>query len=110
MYKLVAIVNQNVADGFRLAGIEVVAVQDDAEARTEILSFLESDDVGIIALDERYHGAIDERLEKRLDAVYRPVLVMLPLETKADMNALTQQRLSRLIRRAVGFDVTLKRG
>lgn len=110
MYKLVAIVRKSVSDGFRLAGIDAVEVEDATEAHDAIVKLLEGDDIGIIALDERFFDAIDERLQKRLDALYRPVLVGLPLETQADMNALTQERLARLIRRAVGFDVTLKRG
>lgn len=109
MYRLVCVVLDDVADGFRLAGIDVLTASEPAEARQHIVRVLEDDESGIIALDERLSGAVDERLERRLETLYRPLLVVLPLGESADVKALSQQRLQRLIRRAVGFDVTLKR-
>ena len=109
MYRLVCISLDDVADGFRLAGIDVLTASDPQEARKHIVQLLEDEGSGIIALDERLSGAVDERLERRFEALYRPLLVVLPLGESADVKALSQQRLQRLIRRAVGFDVTLKR-
>lgn len=104
------ITDKKTADGFRLAGIGVREAESSEEARQIINEMLQEDEVGIIALDQRLFEALDERLEKQLERVYRPVVVMLPLGDSAQVNELTQQRLQRLIRRAVGFDVTLKRG
>lgn len=109
MYRLICIVREDVADGFRLAGIDVRVAQGPTDARQAIIDCLDTDDAGIIALDQRLATAVDERLERRLESLYRPVLVVLPLGETADVKALSQQRLQRLIRRAVGFDVTLKR-
>lgn len=110
MYRLVCITDARTADGFRLAGIDVQVVAGAEEARAMIVSLLDTDETGIIALDQRFASALDERLEKQLERVYRPVLVMLPLGDSAQNDELTRQRLQRLIWRAVGFDVTLKRG
>lgn len=109
MYRLVCIVREDVADGFRLAGIDVTVAEGLTDARAAIIAYLDADDTGIIALDQRLAAAVDERLERRLESLYRPVLVVLPLGETADVKTLSQQRLQRLIRRAVGFDVTLKR-
>lgn len=110
MYRLICITDEKTADGFRLAGISVGIANSDTEARKVITSLLEADETGIIALDQRLAGALDERLEKQLERRYRPVVVMLPLGESAQTSELARQRLQRLIRRAVGFDVTLKRG
>ena len=110
MYRLICITDKKTADGFRLAGISVREAQSPEEARQIIYEMLPEDEVGIIALDQRLSEALDERLEKQLERVYRPVVVMLPLGESAQTSELTQLRLQRLIRRAVGFDVTLKRG
>lgn len=98
------------ADGFLLAGIDVEIASTVEEARAVIVELLDQDEAGIIALDERLADAVDERLFRRFEQTYRPVLVMLPLGDQANMKRLSQLRLQRLIRRAVGFDVTLKRG
>lgn len=110
LYNLVCITDSSTADGFRLAGIDVVVVKDMLEARKAINHLIEEDETGIIALDQRLADAIDERLERQLESSYRPVLVMLPLGDQANMKRLGQLRLQRLIKRAVGFDITLKRG
>lgn len=109
MYRLVCVTKEDVADGFRLAGIDVVVAEDSAGARAHVVALLDDDETGIVGLDQRLEDALDERLERRLETLYRPVLVVLPLGESADMKALSKRRLQRLIRRAVGFDVTLKR-
>lgn len=109
-HNLVCITDDLTADGFRLAGIEVVVADDVMEAREAVGRLIDEPETGIIALDQRYADAITERLDRRLESSYRPVLVMLPLGDQANMKQLGQNRLQRLIRRAVGFDVTLKRG
>lgn len=110
LYNLVCITDSMTADGFRLAGVDVITTDDVLEARKAITQLIEEDETGIIALDQRLGDAIDERLERQLESSYRPVLVMLPLGDQADMKRLGQARLQRLIKRAVGFDITLKRG
>ena len=110
MYRLICVTDDKTADGFRLAGIDVRVVNDAVQARAEITQLISGDEAGIIALDQRLAAALDERLETQLERVYRPVLVMLPLGETAQTSELTRQRLQRLIRRAAGFDVTLKRG
>ena len=109
MYKLVCITDGNTADGFKLAGIDVEITESVEEAHAAIVRILEEGEVGIIALDQRLAEAVDERLNPKLETLYRPVLVMLPLGDSVDSQDLFQQRLKRLIRRAVGFDVTLRR-
>lgn len=110
MYRLMCITDAKTADGFRLAGIDVLVAAHDEDARSMINELMDGEEAGIIALDQRMSSAIDERLDKRLERVYRPIVVMLPLGDSAQTAELTRQRLVRLIRRAVGFDVTLKRG
>lgn len=104
------ITDAKTADGFLLAGIDVEVATTVEEARSSIIELLEMDETGIIALDQRFSDAVDDRLFRRFENAYRPVLVMLPLGDQANMKRLSQLRLQRLIRRAVGFDVTLKRG
>ncbi|MCL2333158.1 MAG: V-type ATP synthase subunit F [Actinomycetia bacterium] len=110
MYKFVAITDESVADGFRLGGVEVTSIGSVEEAHEALVRMMADDDIGIIALDERYEVAIDERLQRKIDAVYRPVIVILPLREELDIEAFINDRMKSRIRQAVGFDITLSKG
>jgi len=109
LYKFIAVTDERVADGFRLGGVEVIGVNSVTGMHQELTRLMNDDSIGIIAVDERYEKAIDERLQKKIDSVYRPVIVMLPLADRLDVEAYMADRLQSLIRRAVGFDITLKK-
>lgn len=110
MYRLVVVTDNETADGFRLSGTDVLVVESVDDARQVVGELMDDSEVGIIALDARFEAGIDARLQRRIDSVYRPVVVMLPLGERLDAEVGANERLARMIRRAVGFDVTLKRG
>ena len=110
MYKLVVLTDTDTADGFRLAGVDVNVVDTPETARAQLASLLDDDATGIIAVNERLMGAIDERIQKKIDSIYRPIVVSLPIREKLEMGEDHRAYLSRLIRRAIGFDITLRRG
>ena len=110
MYKLLVLTDTDTADGFRLAGVDVVIVDTPEEARVKLSSLVDTDSSGIIAVNERLMSAIDERLRRKIDSIYRPIVVSLPIREKLEMGEDHRAYLSRLIRRAIGFDITLRRG
>ena len=65
---------------------------------------------GIIAVNAALMAAIDERLQKKIDSIYRPIVISLPITEKLEIGEDHRAYLSRLIRRAIGFDITLRRG
>lgn len=110
MYRLMVITDPDTADGFRLAGVDVFEVEDAEEARKLLASLVDDDASGIIAVNERMMGAIDERLQRKIDSIYRPIIVSLPIREKLSVGEDHRAYLSRLIRRAIGFDITLRQG
>lgn len=110
MYKLLVLTDADSADGFRLAGVDVVIVESPEEARASLASLVDTDSSGIIAVNERLMTGIDERLRRKIDSIYRPIVVSLPIREKLEMGEDHRAYLSRLIRRAIGFDITLRRG
>jgi V/A-type H+/Na+-transporting ATPase subunit F len=110
LYKLVVLTDTDTADGFRLAGVDVDVVDTPELARTRLISLLDDDTVGIIAMNERLSSGIDERVQKKIDSIYRPIVVSLPIREKLELGEDHRAYLSRLIRRAIGFDITLRRG
>ncbi len=110
MYKLVVLTDSEHADGFRLAGCEVVTADSQEEARKSLGTLVDDDSSGIIAVNEAMMAAIDERLQRKIDSIYRPIVVSLPIAEKLSFGEEHRAYLSRLIRRAIGFDITLRRG
>jgi V/A-type H+/Na+-transporting ATPase subunit F len=108
--KLIVLTDPDTADGFRLAGVDVYAVDSPEQARTVLARLLNDDSSGIVALNEEFVGAIDERMQKKIDSIYRPIVIPLPIKHVLGAGEARRMYLARLIRRAVGFDITLRRG
>lgn len=110
MYRLVVLTDPDNADGFRLAGVDVEVAESGDDARRKLNALLDDDESGIIAINERMVGAIDERTQRKIDSIYRPIVVSLPIRETLETGEDHRAYLSRLIRRAIGFDITLRRG
>jgi len=110
LYKLIVLTDADTADGFRLAGVDVDVVDSDEDARRKLNALIDDEASGIIAVNERIMAAIDERTQQRIDSIYRPIVISLPIREKLAVGEDHRAYLSRLIRRAIGFDITLRRG
>ena len=110
MYRLIVLTDPDSADGFRLAGVTVEVADSPAEARSRLAALVDSDMSGIIAVHEAFMSEIDDRLRKRIDSVYRPIVGSLPIRETLEIGEDRRAYLSKLIRRAIGFDITLRRG
>lgn len=110
MYKLVVLTDNDTADGFRLAGVDVVAAESPDDARRKLAGLVDDDSSGIVAVNESFMAAVDERLQRKIDSTYRPIVISLPIRETLAVGEDHRAYLSRLIRRAIGFDITLRRG
>lgn len=108
MYKAIVITDPETADGFRLAGVSVVEVENADEAREKIKGFLDDPDAGILAVNESFYNAIDEKTQEKIDSIYRPIVIPLPIKESVEMAGERRAYLARLIHRAIGFDITLR--
>jgi len=110
LYKLIVLTDPDNADGFRLAGVDVDVVESEDQVRERLNRLLDDESSGIIAVNEHLMAMIDERTQKKIDSIYRPLVVSLPLREKLAIGDDHRAYLARLIRRAIGFDITLRRG
>lgn len=110
MYKLVVLTDSDTGDGFRLAGVDVITVESPDEARKRLNELIDDDSSGIVAVNEAYMAEIDERTQQKINSTYRPIVITLPIREKLHTDEDHRAYLSRLIRRAIGFDITLRRG
>lgn len=108
MYKVVVLTDPETACGFRLAGVDVHEAETTAEASNKIDRLLEDRDTGILAVNESFLEAVDERVKVRIESAYRPIVVSLPVKEKLGAVGERKAFLAKLVHRAVGFDVTLK--
>jgi len=110
LYKLTVLTDTSTADGFRLSGVDTVVVDSAEMTRVHLNSLIDDEDSGIIAVNERLMAGIDERTQRRIDSIYRPIVISLPIKEKLEVGDDHRAYLARLIRRAIGFDITLRRG
>jgi V/A-type H+/Na+-transporting ATPase subunit F len=80
------------------------------DARRTLATLVDDERSGIIAVNEAMMSGIDERLQRKIDSTYRPIVVSLPIKETLELGEDHRAYLSRLIRRAIGFDITLRRG
>ncbi|MDY0341746.1 MAG: V-type ATP synthase subunit F [Coriobacteriia bacterium] len=110
MYKLVVLTDPDTADGFGLAGVTVHVAESPEDARRKLSALIDDDESGIIAVNEAYMAEVDERMQQKINQSYRPIVISLPIREKLVTEEDHRAYLSRLIRRAIGFDITLRRG
>ncbi len=108
MYKVIVITDPETADGFRFAGVSVVTVDSPEAAREQVRLLLDSPDAGILAMNESFYNSLDEKTVEKIDSVYRPIVIPLPIKETVEMAGERRAYLARLIHRAVGFDITLR--
>jgi V/A-type H+-transporting ATPase subunit F len=62
MYKFLVVTDPDTAPGFRLAGVEVIEAASQEEARKAINALVFKDDTGIVAVNEEFIAALDQKL------------------------------------------------
>lgn len=109
MYKVVVLTDPETAMGFRLAGVDVREAETAEEARDLINRLLEDNRTGILAVNESFLENVGERIQAKIESTYRPIVVSLPVKEKLGAVSERKAFLARLVHRAVGFDVTLRK-
>jgi V/A-type H+-transporting ATPase subunit F len=102
--KIAVIADKDTALGFALTGIkEIFAVENRDEAKSALTEVMESNDIGIVIITERYAHSLREDIQRfREDKPLYPLLVEVS-DKKGKMRREDPIRL--LIKRAVGLDI-----
>lgn len=106
MYKFMVVTDPDTAAGFRLAGAEVIEAAGPAEAKKIIPPLLHRDDTGIIAVNEEFIQALDEKLLSKIEKTYRPIIIPIPRRARAGGGP---GYLENLLRRAIGYNIVVRR-
>jgi V/A-type H+-transporting ATPase subunit F len=106
VYKFIVVTDPDTAPGFRLAGVDVMEVNNSEEVHALLPSLLLKDDTGIIAINEDYMMSLEEKMMEKIEKSYRPIIIPIPSRVK---------RLDRtsyiegLLRRAIGYNIVLRK-
>ncbi len=109
MAKLVAITDPDTALGFRLAGIEAVEVANAEDAAERLLAALKAREPGVVIYNEEYQAALPEKSRAVLDESITPVFFAIPVARAGMAGEAREVYLARLLRRAIGYQLKIKR-
>lgn len=109
MAKLTVITDSDTALGFRLAGVEVIEVTGANEAAGRLLTLLRAKPSGIVIYNEEYRSSIPETSQAAMEESLTPVFFAIPVERAERIAERREEYLARLLRRAIGYQLKLKR-
>lgn len=107
--KLLIITYPGTSLGFNLAGIEVKEVKENEDVTAILNDIIKTGDYGLIAIEEGLLLKVDEGILKRIRKTGIPVIVPINTPKSWHGEAETESYITRLIRRAIGYQVKIKR-
>lgn len=108
MSRLVIVTRSDLTPGFRLAGVEVYGAEDAETAQELISSWLEGDEVNLLAIDDGLVDIMDPAFVKRLQACEHLPHLIIPGGKPFGPEGSRRSRVVEMIRRAIGFHITFK--
>jgi len=102
--EVVFITSKDARFGFSLAGTTQIAVAEE-KAEELLRQTIADSDVGVVVIDERLVKAIDAKHYSELEEAWKGLLVTLPAP---EHEAVEEDYLQRLIKRALGYHVRLQ--
>ncbi len=109
MARVVALTDPETAMGFRLAGIEVLVARQADEVVRLLEEALQQRESGVVMFNEDYLQALPERLQKCLEDSLQPIFVPIPHIQSWQEGERREEYLSRLLRRAIGYQIKIRR-
>ena len=106
MYKFLVVTDPDTAPGLRLAGVAVLEASSQEEARRVLNALVFKDDTGIVAVNEEFMAALDEKLVATIEKTYRPIMIPIPSRAKRIDR---RSYIERMLQRAIGYNIVVRR-
>lgn len=106
---LIVVTDPDTALGFRLAGVEVIEVSTQEEATKQLGRLLKEKETGIVIYNQEYQTALPEKTRAALEESVSPVFYAIPVAEAKCVGELREHYLARLLRRAIGYQLKIKR-
>jgi vacuolar-type H+-ATPase subunit F/Vma7 len=94
--------------GFQLAGVNAYGVDDIETGQELINSWLETGEVGLLAIDDGLLEQMPPAFIKRLESALQIPYLAIPGGGPLGQEISRRQRLAQTIRQAIGFHITFK--
>ncbi len=110
MFKILAIIEREIARGFRFSGVDIKVAESSELAKKLLLETMDKKDYGIVIIDEGYLNSFDEPTKKLVEDSSSPLVVPVPLEMKWHKNNKRKEDtyVREMIRRAIGYQIKIK--
>jgi len=105
LYKLVVICPDRIARGFALTGAEVLVSEAGPRTQTLLEDLITRKETGVILFPQEHLADFDPRTLKKLDALYLPLVVPVPMTSDATTSP--EAYVAQMIRRAIGYDIKI---
>ncbi len=103
--RLLALCEEEIATGFRLAGVEARALHDRNEVEATLSRELEAGDYGLILIDSALLEDVDEVLKQKVLESDFPFVLAFPLGLTEITGEKLDAQLADLVRRMTGFNL-----
>jgi len=108
MSRLLVVTRSSLVPGFHLAGVDAYGAEDVETAQETIETWLETGEVGLLAIDDGLLERMDPALIKRLETAEQLPYLAIPGGKSLGPEATRRRRIAEIIRRAIGFHITFK--
>ena len=108
MSRLVVITRPSLVHGFHLAGVAVYGAEDVESAQEFIESWLNSGEVGLLAIDDGLLERMDPNFVRKIENSEHLPFLAIPGGRPLGPEASRKHRIAEMIRRAIGFHITFK--
>jgi vacuolar-type H+-ATPase subunit F/Vma7 len=108
MNKMVVVTKSDQVDGFRLAGVGAIGVDDVMTVETMIKSWLKKKEEVLLALDDGLFSQLSQNLIKEIYASDNMLLVTIPDKVVSGGEKTRKKQIYEMIRHATGVQIRFK--
>ncbi len=108
MNKMIVITKSDQVDGFRLAGVDAIGVDDIESVEGLINTWLKDKEQVLLALDDGLFSMLDKDLVKKVYASDELMLVTIPDRVMTGGENMRRNQIYEMIRHATGVQIRFK--
>ncbi|HEY4706504.1 MAG TPA: V-type ATP synthase subunit F [Thermodesulfobacteriota bacterium] len=109
MAEFLVITGPGASLGFRCAGVETLEVEESSDISGLLLGIQSDGKYGLVAMEENLLEKVSELTMKRLRKKGLPIIIPINLPKKWGEAEAGESPIVRLIRRAIGYQIKIKR-